>query len=74
MAIQIILSQSEACEKELLAMGFEKVSVYMKHCSAPGVTEDVTKHEIKNGEKEIFSMSKKPNQFLVASYWGATVD
>jgi hypothetical protein len=74
LAVQIILSQSEACEKELVSMGFEKVSVYMKRCSAPGVAQDITKHEIKNGEKEIFGMSNKPNQFLVASYWGASVD
>ena len=66
MSIQIALEWSKDCEKELIAMGFEKRTVYTKQ--APfGMTKDSND----KGDDEFFGMINRPFQFITASWWGA---
>jgi hypothetical protein len=69
MAIQVAMTWSEECEKELINMGFNKKEMYIKH--APGAT---TEESIKKGNAEFFSMRHIPFQFFTTSWWGAGVD
>lgn len=67
MAIQIAFVWHEACEKELVEMGFAKSTVYTKMVAGGGTTEE----QKVAGDHEFFTMSNTPHQFVTTSWWGA---
>lgn len=77
MPVQIALSWSDDCEKELISMGFEKKEVYIKYY---GDSKGCGEHEAisdacnRNGDHEFFSMKHSPYQFITTSWWGAGID
>lgn len=72
MSVQIVFAWNEACEQELLRMGFEKKEVYIKSAPIPPDGEgSYTERQNKAGDAQIFQMDHKPFQFITTSWWGA---